>query len=58
MFRDEDIAFAQRLMQAGVPCELHIHSGSYHASETFAPDAALSQRIWAGSIHALKRALR
>ena len=57
MFRDEDIAFAQRLMQAGVPCELHIHPGSYHASETFAPDAALSQRIWSGRIDALKRAL-
>jgi acetyl esterase/lipase len=57
MFRDEDIAFAQRLMQAGVPCELHINPGSYHASEVFAPEAALSQRIWADRIGALKRAL-
>ena len=57
MFRDEDIDFAQRLMQAGVPCELHVHPGSYHASETFAPDAALSHRIWAGRIDALRRAL-
>jgi len=58
LFRDEDIAFAQRLMQAGVPSELHVRPGSYHASETFAPDAALSQRIWAGRIDALRRALR
>jgi acetyl esterase/lipase len=57
MFRDEDIAFAQRLMQAGVPTELHIHPGSYHAAETFAPDAALSRRIWALRIDALKRGL-
>jgi acetyl esterase/lipase len=57
MFRDEDIAFAQRLMQAGVPTELHIHPGSYHAAETFAPDTALSRRIWALRIDALKRAL-
>jgi acetyl esterase/lipase len=57
LFRDEDIAFAQRLMQAGVPCELHINPGSYHASETFAPDAALSRRIWAMRVDALKRAL-
>ena len=57
LFRDEDIAFAQRLMQAGVPCELHINPGSYHASETFAPEAALSQRIRDMRIDALRRAL-
>jgi acetyl esterase/lipase len=55
LFRDEDIAFAQRLMQAGVPTELHVHPGSYHAAETFAPDAELSRRIWALRIDALKR---
>lgn len=57
LFRDEDIAFAQRLMAAGVPCELRVHPGAYHASETFAPDAALSQRIWAGRLDALRRAI-
>ena len=57
LFRDEDIAFAQRLMQAGVPTELHVYPGSYHASETFAPDAALSKRIWAMRVDALRRAL-
>ncbi|MGY1637855.1 alpha/beta hydrolase [Geodermatophilus sp. SYSU D00742] len=57
LFRDEDIAFAQRLMAAGVPCELHVYPGSYHAAETFAPDAALSRRIWAARIDALRRAL-
>lgn len=57
MFRDEDIAFANRLMQAGVPTELHINPGSYHASEVFAPEAQLSQRIWAMRLDALRRAL-
>ncbi len=57
MFRDEDIAFAQRLIQAGVPCQLQINPGSYHASETFAPESELSQRIWANRIGALRRAL-
>ncbi|MEU8247251.1 alpha/beta hydrolase [Nonomuraea sp. NPDC048916] len=57
LFRDEDIAFAQRLMQAGVPTELHVNPGSYHASETFAAEAALSRRIWARRIDALQRAL-
>src|SRR4051794_32460936 len=57
LFRDEDISFAQRLMQAGVPVEMHVHPGSYHASETFAADAPLSQRTWALRIDALKRGL-
>ena len=57
LFRDEDIAFAQRLMATGVPTELHVYPGAYHAAETFAADAALSQRIWAQRIEALKRAL-
>jgi acetyl esterase/lipase len=30
-FRDEDIAYAQRLNQSGVPCELHIIAGLPHA---------------------------
>jgi acetyl esterase/lipase len=55
LFRDEDIAFAQRLMAAGVPTEFHVNPGSYHASETFAPEAALTRRIWAMRIDALRR---
>ncbi|MBM2614601.1 alpha/beta hydrolase [Actinoplanes sp. LDG1-06] len=58
LFRDEDIAFAQRLMAAGVPTELHIHPGSYHAAETFAAEAALSRRIWDLRLDALRRALK
>jgi acetyl esterase/lipase len=57
LFRDEDLAFAQRLMAAGVPTELHVHPGSYHAAETFAPDAALAKRIWALRLDALSRGL-
>lgn len=57
MFRDEDITFANRLMQAGVPTEFHVYPGAYHASEIFAPEAALSGRIWAARLAALQRAL-
>ena len=57
LFRDEDITFAARLLQAGVPTELHVYPGSYHASEAIAPDAALSATIWAGRIEALRNAL-
>ncbi len=56
VFRDEDIAFAARLVQAGVPTEFHMYPGAYHASETLAPEATLSQRIWAARFDALRRA--
>jgi acetyl esterase/lipase len=58
LFRDEDIAFAGRLMQAGVPTELHVYPGAYHASEALAPDAPLSRRIWERRVDALRRALK
>jgi acetyl esterase/lipase len=57
MFMDEDVAFANRLQDAGVPVELHVYPGAYHASEVFAPTAELSQRIWAARISALQAAL-
>ena len=58
LFRDEDIEFATRLLQAGVTTELHVYPGAYHASEAFAPDAELSKQIWAKRIEALKQALK
>ena len=58
LFRDEDIEFAKRLLQAGVSTELHVYPGAYHASESFAPEAELSKQIWAKRIEALKRALK
>lgn len=57
LFRDENITFAARLLQAGVPTEFHVWPGAFHGSETFAPRAKLSRRIWACRIDALKRAL-
>ena len=58
LFRDEDIQFAARLIQAGVPTELHVYPGVYHASEVFAPEAALSQSILSRRTEALLRALK
>jgi acetyl esterase/lipase len=58
LFRDETITFAQRLAQAAVPVELHVHAGAYHASESIARDSAQAARIWALRISALSAALR
>ena len=57
LFRDEDVEFAGRLLQAGNPLEFHVYPGAYHASEVFAPAAPLSQRIWAARVAALVKAL-
>ena len=55
LFRDEDILIAQRLSAAGVPVEFHLWTGAYHASELFAPQATLSQRIWTTRYAAIRR---
>ena len=56
LFRDENIQFAQRLLQAGITTEFHLYPGAYHASENMAPGAALSKTIWSNRIMALKKA--
>ena len=43
-FRDEDIDYAQRLNQAGVPAELHVYPGACHGFNVIAPDAAVTKQ--------------
>lgn len=43
--RDEAIEYAQRLMEAGIPTELHVVAGAIHAFDGLAPSVKLSQRI-------------
>jgi len=57
LFRDEIVTFVQRLMQAGVVVEFHVYPGSFHASEIIAPQARLSEQIWATRFEAMRRAL-
>ena len=57
LFRDENIEYARRLLAAGVPTELHVYPGCFHASELVAPEAAVSQRMLQGYVDAVKRAL-
>jgi acetyl esterase/lipase len=42
--RDEDIAYAQALLKAGVSVELHVHPGASHGFDRLAPGAQLTLR--------------
>jgi acetyl esterase/lipase len=57
LFVDENIEYAQRLIQAGVPTELHVYPGAFHGFDMFAPSAAVSKQFKADRDSALKRAL-
>ncbi|MBF4992677.1 alpha/beta hydrolase [Arthrobacter gandavensis] len=57
LFRDEDIAFAAKLMQAGVPTELHVYPGAYHGFELNCPDSFAGTQSLLDRDRALTRAL-
>jgi len=57
LFVDENIEYAQRLIQAGVPTELHVYPGAFHGFDLFAPSAMVSKQFKADRDSALKRAL-
>ncbi|KAF7587173.1 hypothetical protein BBP40_007636 [Aspergillus hancockii] len=41
-FRDEAVAYAQKLWGDGIQCELHVWAGAWHGWDELCPDAALS----------------
>jgi acetyl esterase/lipase len=55
--RDEGIEYALRMLQAGVPVELHSYPGTFHGSSLM-PGAEVSRRGAAEVLDALARALR
>ena len=57
LFVDENIEYAQRLIQAGVPTELHVYPRAFHGFDLFAPSARVSKQFKADRDSALKRAL-
>ncbi|MFC8391434.1 alpha/beta hydrolase fold domain-containing protein [Streptomyces sp. NPDC057238] len=42
LFRDENLDYAARLRAQGVPVELHLYPGAYHAFDLFAPRSHLA----------------
>ncbi|MFJ8025459.1 alpha/beta hydrolase [Streptomyces sp. NPDC096311] len=58
LFRDESVAYAARLLAAGVETELHVYPGVPHGFEVLVPTADVSRRCDADITGALRRALR
>lgn len=46
LFHDEDLAYAQRLQDAGVPCEVHVVPGAFHGFDGIAPKASISREFF------------
>ena len=57
LFRDENIAYAQRLMNAGVPTELHVYTDGFHGFDIIAPNTDTAQRFTAEHTSLVFRAL-
>jgi len=58
LFAQEDVHYAQRLIAANIPTELHVYPGGCHAFDMLVPNADISRRFTADIHRALKRALR
>lgn len=56
-FLDENIGYAQRLIDAGVPCELHVYPGAFHAFDVFAAEGRISRQFTADRNAVLRRNL-
>jgi acetyl esterase/lipase len=57
LFHDEDLAYAERLTAAGVPCHVEVVPGAFHGFDQVVPKAAVSQSFFASQCASLRTAL-
>lgn len=58
LFYDEDVEYARRLVEAGVPCDLVIVHGAFHGFDTAFARTAVVQEFFAAQLGALRAGLR
>lgn len=56
LFHDEDLAYAQRLRQAGVPCDVEVVSGAFHGFDLLMPKVPVSRQFFASQCASLRNA--
>jgi acetyl esterase/lipase len=56
LFAGEDMAYADRLRAAGVPCELLVVPGAFHGFDLIRPNAPISRSFRAAQVAAFARA--
>jgi acetyl esterase/lipase len=57
LFLEEDLGYARRLNEAGVPCEVQVVEAAYHGFDAVSRKAKVSRAFRASYLAALKRAL-
>ena len=56
LFVDEDVTYAHRLIDAGIPAELVVVPGAFHGFDVVAPQTALVKRFTEAKLTALRQA--
>ncbi len=56
VFHDEDVEYARRLVEAGVPCELTVVDGAFHGFDALFPEAPVVRDFHASQVAALRGA--
>ena len=54
LFLDEDVRYAERLREAGVPCDLEIIEGAFHGFDGVAAKAPVSQQFFDHQVEFLR----
>jgi acetyl esterase/lipase len=58
LFYEEDLAYADRLRQGGVPCTLNVVDGAFHGFDSIRPKAGVSLDFRSAQVTALAEALQ